>query len=79
VNAQELLPSVRDIYSRYPEFRYLAPWEMQHLLWSLHYTDELEDEAVIAAAMDVARTDMTGQTAPAVALKGGVPRSYAEM
>jgi hypothetical protein len=60
VNAQQLLPAIRDVYSRHPEFHYLLEWEMQTVLWSLHYTDELEDEAVIAAAMDVARTDLTG-------------------
>jgi hypothetical protein len=29
--------------------------------------------------MDIARPDLTGETPPAVALKGGVPRSYAAM
>jgi hypothetical protein len=32
-------------------------WELQHVLWSLGYTDGLEDEVSIEAASDVARTD----------------------
>jgi hypothetical protein len=79
MTAHGLLPGIRDLYSRLPETVYLEPWEMVTMLWLMNCTDELEDEAVIAAAMDVARTDMTGERAPAVALKGGVPRSYAEM
>jgi hypothetical protein len=79
VNAHQLLPAARDIYSRHPEFRYLLAWEMQTVLRSLTYTDELEDEAAIQGAMDIARPDLTGGTPPAVALKGGVPRSYAAM
>jgi hypothetical protein len=63
VTAQQLLPAVRDVYSRYPEFRCLMAWEMQTVLWSLGYSDELEDEGAIAAAMDVARTDLTGEAA----------------
>jgi hypothetical protein len=52
-----LLASVRELYSRRPETRFLEPWELQHVLFSLSYTDELADEAEIAAAMEVARTD----------------------
>ena len=33
------------------------PWELQHVLFSLGYTDELEDEKEIAAAVEVARDD----------------------
>jgi hypothetical protein len=61
VNASQLLPAVRDIYSRHPEFRDLEPWELQHVIWSVHYSDDLEDEATIAAAMEVARMDFTGE------------------
>jgi hypothetical protein len=57
VNATQLLPLIRDLYSKRAETRYLMAWELQHVLWSLHYTDTLEDEASIAAAADVARTD----------------------
>jgi hypothetical protein len=52
-----LLASVRNLYSRRPEAFYLEPWELQSLLWSLGYTDDLADEAEIAAAVEVARGD----------------------
>ena len=52
-----LLASVRELYSRQPEAYYLEPWELQSLLWSLSYTEDLADEAEIAAAVEVARGD----------------------
>ncbi len=52
-----LLPAVRDLYSRQPEAFYLQPYELQSLLWSLGYTDDLADEGEIAAAVEVARLD----------------------
>jgi hypothetical protein len=52
-----LLASVRDVYSRRPETRCLEPWELQHVLFSLGYTNDLADEAGIAAAVEVARGD----------------------
>jgi hypothetical protein len=52
-----LLPSVREVYSRLPETYYREPWEMQHILFSLGYTDGLAEEAEIAPAIEVARTD----------------------
>jgi hypothetical protein len=54
-----LLASVRELYSRRPETRFLEPWEVQHVLFSLGYTEDLADEAEIAAAIEVARTDWT--------------------
>jgi hypothetical protein len=33
------------------------PWELQHVLYSLGYADDLVDEAEIAAAVEVARGD----------------------
>lgn len=54
-----LLAAVRELYSRLPETRYLEPWELQHVLFSVGYTDGLADEGVIAAAIEVARTDWT--------------------
>jgi hypothetical protein len=36
---------------------HLEPWELQHVLFSLGYTDDLADEAEIAAAIEVARQD----------------------
>jgi hypothetical protein len=53
-----MLAAVRQLYSRLPETYYREPWEMQRLLTSLGYTDELADEAEIAAAIEVARTDV---------------------
>jgi hypothetical protein len=63
MNATELLPLIRDLYSKHPETITLEPWELQHVLWSLGYSDELEDEAEIAAALAVARTEWTGRAA----------------
>jgi hypothetical protein len=57
VNAAQLLPCIRDLYSRLPEMYYRQPWELQHVLFSLGYTDDLVDEAEIAAAVEVARGD----------------------
>jgi hypothetical protein len=57
MNAWQLLPAVRELYSRLPEMYYRQPWELQHVLFSLGYTDVLADEAEIAAAVEVARGD----------------------
>jgi hypothetical protein len=51
-----LVPALRDLYSRQPEYWRRQPWELQWLLYALNYTDELEEEAEIAAAVDVVRT-----------------------
>jgi hypothetical protein len=53
----QLLPAVRDLYSRLPETYHLQPWELAHVLFSLGYVDDLADEAEIAAAVEVARDD----------------------
>ena len=55
--AQDTLPMLRDLYSKHPDARYREPYKLQSLLWSLGYTDHLADEAEIAAAIEVARTD----------------------
>jgi hypothetical protein len=52
----DVRPMVRDLYSRRPEAQDLEPWELQTLLWSLNYTDDLLPEDEIAAAVEVART-----------------------
>ena len=57
VNSAQLLPAIRDLYSRLPETYRLEPWELQHVLFSLGYTDDLAGEAQIAAAVEVARGD----------------------
>jgi len=48
VNAAQLLPSLRDLYSGLPETYHLQPWELQHVLFSLGYVEDLADEAEIA-------------------------------
>jgi len=57
VNAVQLLPAIRDLYSRLPETYLLEPWELVHILYSLGYTDDLAGEGEIAAAVEVARSD----------------------
>ena len=52
-----LLALVRELYSRRPETRFREPWELQHLLFSLGYSDGLILEAEIAATVEVARGD----------------------
>ena len=39
-----LLPGIRDLYLRLPETYLLKPWELQHVLYTLGYTDDLADE-----------------------------------
>ena len=55
MSSWQLLPAIRDLYSRQPEYRHLQPWELQWILYALNYTDELENEGEIAAAVEVAR------------------------
>ena len=50
-------PALRDLYSRLPETYHLQPWELQHVFFSLGYTDDLAGEAEIAAAVEVPRAD----------------------
>jgi hypothetical protein len=52
-----LLADVRELYSRLPETCLLEPWELQHVLFSLGYTEDLADEVEIAAAIEVAYAD----------------------
>ena len=56
-NEPDLLALVREVFSRWPEARYLEPWELQRILCSLGHTDDLAEEADIGAAIEVARTD----------------------
>ena len=57
MNAWELLPLIRELFSCHPEYRYHAAWELQWLLFALNYSDELEDETEIGAAVKVPRGD----------------------
>jgi hypothetical protein len=61
----DILASVRELYSRRPESRFLEAWELQSLLFLLNYTDGLAPEAEIAAAMEVARGDLDPEGAAA--------------
>jgi hypothetical protein len=60
MTAWELLPALRDLFSKHPEYFHHEPWELQHVLFSLGYVDDLADEDEIAAAVEVARTDNMG-------------------
>jgi hypothetical protein len=57
VSSTHLLPAIRDLFSKRPEYYYHEPWELVHVLYSLNYTDDLADEAEISAAVEVARGD----------------------
>ena len=46
MNAWQLLPAIRDLYSRHPEMYSLEAWELQSALFVLGYTDDLADEAL---------------------------------
>jgi hypothetical protein len=63
VNAVELLPALRDLFSKDPEMIDLEPWHLQWILYALNYSDELEPEGEIAAAVEVARGDWGGEAA----------------
>jgi hypothetical protein len=63
MNAGDLLPAIRDLYSRLPGTYHLQPWELQSALFVLGYTDELVEEMEIAAAVEVAHTDFGGEAA----------------
>lgn len=63
MTAAEIIPMLGDLYQRLPETRRRTPFELSCYLWSLGYTDDLADEAEIAAAAQVARTDWTGAAA----------------
>ena len=54
VGSGRLLPAVRTLYSRLPETYHLKLQDLQHILFSLGYTDYLADEAEAAAAVEVA-------------------------
>jgi hypothetical protein len=57
VNSWQLLLAIRDPFSKRTEYYYHEPWELQHVLFSLGYVDDVVDEAEIAAAVEVARGD----------------------
>ena len=62
-SAAELLPSVRQLLSEHPEYAGHEGWELVHVLYSLGYVDDLLDEGELDAALQVARTDRSGEAA----------------
>jgi hypothetical protein len=63
MTSAELMPLIRELFSRCPEYRYHEPWELQWLLYALNYTDELADGGEIEDAVEVAHGDWTGRAA----------------
>ena len=57
MNSTHLLPAIRDLFSRRPEYFHHEPWELAHVLFSLGYVEDLAVEAEIAVAVEVARGD----------------------
>jgi hypothetical protein len=58
VTSAEIVPLLRDLYSEHPEHLDREPYELQSLLWSLGYCEDLIPEAEIAVTIEVARTDL---------------------
>jgi hypothetical protein len=56
-DAHELLPLLREFFSRYPEYRHHEAWELQWLLYALGFSNDLEDENEIATRAETARRD----------------------
>ncbi len=48
----DVLGLVRELYSRQPEAQCLEPYELQSLLWSVGYCEDLIPEVEIAAALE---------------------------
>jgi hypothetical protein len=46
VSAAQLLPAIRDLYSRLPETYHREPWELQHVLFSLGYVEDMAADAI---------------------------------
>ena len=55
--AHELLPLLREFFSRYPEYRHREAWELQWLLYALGFSNDLEDENEIVSAAETTRRD----------------------
>ena len=61
--AAQLLPIVRQLFSERPEYADHEGWELVHVLYLLGFVDELLDEGELDAALQVARTDRSGEAA----------------
>jgi hypothetical protein len=53
----EVLPMLRELYSCLPEALGGEPYELQSLLWSLRYCEDLIPEDEIAAALEALRVE----------------------
>jgi hypothetical protein len=53
----DVLGLLRELHSRRHEARFLEPYELQSLLWSLGYCEELIPEGEIAAALEALRVE----------------------
>ncbi len=53
----DVLGLVRELHSRRPETRFLEPYELQSLLWSLGYCEDLIPEGEIAVALEALRVE----------------------
>jgi hypothetical protein len=60
MTSAELLPLLRDLFSRHPEMIDLEAYHLVWILFALGYTNTLEDEAEIAAAFPFALEDLEG-------------------
>ena len=64
MKSAQLLPAIRELYSRRSEYFHHEPWELQRVFYSLNYTDDLADEAEIAATAEaIHRGELSAQTA----------------
>jgi hypothetical protein len=79
VNAVELLPAVRELYSRLPESYHLEPWELHGTLFMMGYTEDLQDEGELAAAIAVARGTTHNGRGQAELMRRDVPIPYGHM
>ncbi len=57
MNSAQLLPAIHELFSKHPEYWHHESGELQWILYALNYTDELENEGEIVAAVAVARSD----------------------
>jgi hypothetical protein len=57
MSATQLLPAIRDLCPRLPEYFHHEPWELAHVLFPLGYVEDLAGGPKIDAAVEVARPD----------------------
>ncbi len=57
MTSAEIVPLLRELFSRNPEYLHHEPWELQWILYALNYTDKLEDEGEKAGAVEALRVE----------------------